>query len=318
MDGLKPHTSEFDRLINVVATALFLGTLTLIFLGGTVTSKEAGMAVPDWPTTFGENMFTYPPSEWKGDVGFEHVHRLAGATIGFIAIVLAGVVQWRERRLWVRRFAWGLLIAVIIQGVMGGYRVKEDSLTLAMVHGCFAQLFLSASACMVLFTSRAWKTSEESLHAGGEPPAGGRMLFRLCVVNVVMIFMQLVAGAIYRHTGNGLMYHILGAVITTVMVSSVAMYVTGQQHDKPLLVRMATLLGGVFILQLALGVGAFIFTMSGAKPTNAWQWVVPSLHVVVGAGVLSASVVLTASVSRVLGGRAVDAEGGMATGITTT
>jgi heme A synthase len=97
------------------------------------------------------------------------------------------------------------------------------------------------------------------------------------------------------------MYHVIGAVVTTISVCALVMCVSGEQHDKPMLVRLAGLLGGLFVAQLMLGVGAYVFSMSRTKPTNAWEWVVPSTHVVVGAAVLATSVAVAVAVIRFMG-----------------
>ncbi|MDF1665895.1 MAG: COX15/CtaA family protein, partial [Planctomycetota bacterium] len=98
-------------------------TFPLIFIGGLVTSKDAGMAVPDWPSTFGYNMFTYPWSKMVGGIFYEHGHRLVGSVVGFLTLTLCLWTAFTEKRAWLRRLTWVALLAVCIQGVMGGLRV---------------------------------------------------------------------------------------------------------------------------------------------------------------------------------------------------
>lgn len=277
--------------LSIVAAAC---TLWLIFVGGAVTSNDAGLAVPDWPTTFGENMITYPPSKWVGNVFFEHTHRLTGAAVGVVMIVLAVVAQTRERRTWVKRFAWGLLGAVVVQGVMGGLRVTELSVTLAIVHGCFAQLILCSAVCMAMFTSKRWMDARPE-------SAGISGLWKgITLATSVVIFGQLIAGARYRHLHEGLAYHVIGAVAVTVMVSLAALWVSGEQHEQPLLMRPVKVLSALLLVQLVLGVGTYVVTMDWAadRPLRFYEWVIPSLHVPVGASVLAASVALSAGVVR--------------------
>jgi len=278
-----------------LAVATAICTLFLIFIGGTVTSNNAGLAVPDWPTTFGHNMFLYPPSGWVGDVLFEHSHRLAGAAVGMLMIVLAVATQLQEPRRGVRMLAWCMLAVVIIQGLLGGFRVIEKSIALAIIHGCLAQLLLCAAVCMALFTSQ--QATDGLASSRSALPVSGRSGVRLCVVTSFAIFGQLVLGAVYRHLGIGLAYHVLGAVVVTVLISIVVMWVSGEHPDQPRLMSWVKVLGGLLVGQLVLGVGAYI-AASRTGPTHAaslLEWLIPSLHVVVGASVLASSVALSAT-----------------------
>src|SRR5437870_13101127 len=98
-------------------------TVLLIAAGGMVTSTDAGLSVPDWPTTYGQNMFTFPLSKMVGGIRYEHSHRLIASTVGFLTIILA-IWTWRvEPRRWVRRLGFAALGAVILQGLLGGITV---------------------------------------------------------------------------------------------------------------------------------------------------------------------------------------------------
>lgn len=301
MNNAVDNAATVDRSSPVRPLAIVLAgaTFVLVFLGGTVTSNDAGLAIPDWPTSEGHNMFGYPLAKWVGvekwDKFVEHSHRLWGALVGIIAIVFAVWTQLRERRAWMKIVAWLLLGAVIVQGVMGGLRVSQRSLAWAVVHGCFAQLFFAATVCMVLFTSRVWLRSE--LTDWSVRPS----MRRVALVTAVGVFAQLVAGAVYRHAGVGLEYHVTGAVVVTLLISCLVLWVTGDYPDRPLLVRFATLLGGMLVVQLLLGIGAYVFTMNlnGQPPRSVLEWVVPTAHVALGAAILAVSVALTVSVSRV-------------------
>src|SRR4051812_21402665 len=100
-----------------------VATLFLICSGGMVTSKGVGLAVPDWPTTFGYNMFLFPVSKWVGGVLFEHTHRLIASTVGLLTIVLAVWLRCSEQRRWLHRLGWAALAAIVVQGLLGGLRV---------------------------------------------------------------------------------------------------------------------------------------------------------------------------------------------------
>jgi cytochrome c oxidase assembly protein subunit 15 len=279
-----------------VATAA--ATLFLIFVGGTVTSNDAGLAVPDWPTTFGENMFLYHPRNWVGDVFFEHGHRLAGAAVGLIAVGLAVWTQRCDPRPAVRWFGWALLAAVIVQGVMGGIRVNERSIAWAVVHGCFAQLFFAASVWMMFITSPAWF---DAVEAPAAPVP--RFWMGVCAATPVVVFGQLVAGAIYRHLHMGLAWHVVGAILVTIVVCVMVMWVSGEHADRALLLRLVKWLGAVLVIQLSIGVAAYVATASAdpAREATFWQWFIPSLHVAVGALVLALSGALVLGVHTLMG-----------------
>src|SRR5947208_5426183 len=123
-----------------------------------VTSKGVGLAVPDWPTTFGYNMFLFPVSKWIGGIFFEHTHRLIASAVGFLTIILA-IWLWRgEPRKWVRCLGIIALCAVILQGVLGGLRVTMLKDEIGIFHACLAQAFLGLFVLIALTTSRFGRT----------------------------------------------------------------------------------------------------------------------------------------------------------------
>lgn len=250
------------RLAILVAAATF----PLIFMGGLVTSHGAGLSVPDWPNSYGYNMFTFPPSQWVGGVFYEHTHRLLGTLAGFGSILLvlwawgtgcnpgtrrklrwwlsmmlalAGIwliirlmapvgtrlqansthivvgllsvalilgaamlARHRDPRRWVRWLTVAVLCAVIVQGILGGLRVVWVNLDLAWIHGCFAQAFFCLTGLMVAVTSRWWQT-QAGIQQLAAP--GARRLFAILAwTAVVLIYLQLVAGAVMRHYQAGL------------------------------------------------------------------------------------------------------------------
>ncbi len=174
-------------------------TFPLIFMGGLVTSHGAGMSVPDWPNSWGYNMFTFPPSKWVGGILFEHTHRLAGAFVGLLSIALAVVAWASDRRRWVRWTATAVLLAVCVQGTIGGLRVVLSQRDLAIVHGCAAQIFFCFIASFCVLTSRFWAEERET----GEY-RGARRVMGAAMIATGIILAQLVVGAIMRHSDAGL------------------------------------------------------------------------------------------------------------------
>ena len=170
-------------------------TLVLICAGGIVTSKGVGLAVPDWPNTFGYNMFLFPISKWVGGVFYEHTHRLIASGVGMLTTMLAIWLWFKEARSWVRWLGIGAFVAVVVQGVLGGLRVTQLSNELGIFHGTLAQLFFVLVSAIALFTSRWWVRSE---------PAGGGGMRRHFAAVTCLIFLQLVLGATMRHQHAGL------------------------------------------------------------------------------------------------------------------
>src|SRR6476660_8128039 len=148
--------SVYNPWLHRIALLTAAATFPLIFMGGLVTSHGAGMSVPDWPNSYGYNMFLFPPRLWVGGILYEHTHRLMGTVVGMLSIALT-IAAWKtETRAWARWLATGVLGAVIFQGILGGLRVVWVNLDLAIVHACFAQAFFCLAVLTALVTSRWW------------------------------------------------------------------------------------------------------------------------------------------------------------------
>ncbi len=179
-----------------LTVALALVTFPLIWVGGLVTTYDAGMAVPDWPGTYGYNLLRYPWQSWLAapwDLFIEHGHRLLGATAGLLAIALVVAVLLTDRRAWLIAASFGALALVILQGVLGGARVLFDERLVAMIHGCIGPLFFAYLAGLVVATSQWWRATPKS-----EIPNGAQLV-RAAWINVGLAYVQLVLGAVIRH-----------------------------------------------------------------------------------------------------------------------
>src|SRR2546423_3707977 len=132
-------------------------TVLLVLAGSLVTSTASGLSVPDWPTSYGWSMFTFPPSKWVGGILYEHSHRLIASTFGFLTIVLAVWLWISEPRRWLRRLGLAALGAVVAQGVLGGITVLLFlPAIISTAHAGLAEIFLCLTVAIALFTSPAW------------------------------------------------------------------------------------------------------------------------------------------------------------------
>lgn len=160
-----------------------------------MTSKGVGLAVPDWPTTFGYNMFLFPVSKWIGGIFFEHTHRLIASMVGFLAIILAVWLWLSERRRWVRILGYTALGAVVLQGVLGGLRVTMLKDEIGIFHACLAQGYFGLLVVIALVTSPFWRRLRSALtrreHA--------RALASVAIVTTALVYAQLALGATMRH-----------------------------------------------------------------------------------------------------------------------
>lgn len=186
--------AESNRFLHRFACFTAAATLLLICSGGMVTSKGVGLAVPDWPTTFGYNMFFFPVSKWVGGIFFEHTHRLIASFIGFLTIILA-VWVWRAPvARWIKTLGWISLGAVVLQGVLGGLRVTLLKDEIGIFHACLAQAFFGLLVIIALATSRLWPRLAQPLAT--VPP---RFVALFAVVITTLIYGQLGLGATMRH-----------------------------------------------------------------------------------------------------------------------
>jgi cytochrome c oxidase assembly protein subunit 15 len=160
-----------------------------------VTSKNVGLAVPDWPTTFGYNMFLFPVSKWVGGILFEHTHRLIASAVGFLTIIMAIWLLRSESRRWVRNLGLIALAGVILQGILGGLRVTMLKDEIGIVHACVAQAFLALLVIIALVTTSFWRSLEEiDINLKNFAP-----IRRLVIAITLAIYVQLALGATMRH-----------------------------------------------------------------------------------------------------------------------
>ena len=268
-----------------LALATLAATAVLIVLGGLVTNTGAALAVPDWPSTFGHNMFLFPWSRMVGGVFYEHSHRLAGALVGLLTVALAAA-SWREGG---RLRLLGLVAVAVVmaQGVLGGLRVVLLQDTLAIIHGSLAPVFFALLAALSMLTSPRGQVAAISL----DPALKG-----LTVVTAALVYVQIVFGALVAHAGP-LDLHLAGAVLVFAFVPIVTVRL--RRTTDAVAAPVATLLLVLLVVQLVLGVGLLLARFSSV-PVFAGQVaavLLPVVHRLAGSLVLAAAVVLAVRAS---------------------
>ncbi|HEX4086910.1 MAG TPA: COX15/CtaA family protein [Chthoniobacteraceae bacterium] len=370
MQPVDPWLSRFAKL-------LVVATFCLIFLGGMVTSLGAGLSVPDWPTSYGYNMFTFPISRWVGGVRFEHTHRLLATVVGLLTSVLVAWIwrnwkalliallicvvatgatafslplipalagpehhltrgliimhvniwsfaisfvitllatkgdRWRHGDPWVQWLAFSAFLLVCVQGTLGGLRVTEVSIVLAMIHACTAQAFMCLTVAIATGLSPRW-SARDALPTRASR-RGIPTVRALAWTLVGAIYCQLIIGAIMRHLHAGLAIptfplafglwippmlnkrvaihfaHRIGAVVVTLLTLALTTFIFTSTRGHKRLTRGVLGLVGTVIIQICLG--AYVI-WSGRDP------VITSLHVVNGAIVLGKALLLAMRASR--------------------
>lgn len=270
-----------------------LCTLALLVAGALVTSNDAGLSIPDWPTNYGSAV---PPL--VGGIRYEFSHRVIAALVGILTILLA-VRFWREEpRRWARWLGLVALGAVLAQGILGGLTVLFlQPVLVSAGHATLAQIFFSTVCALVLVTSRWWHAAEAQLDDSGSPPVR-----TLAVASVTAIFLQLILGAALRHKGFGIVPHLAGAAALTIVVFWTAGALRRRYPGNAALGRCRRLLHALVGLQLALG-GAAWWSRSYAREFPQPIPIMVALtvsHTVFGAVVLASTVLVTLACYRLL------------------
>lgn len=172
-------------------------TLSLIFVGALIKSHEVGLSVPDWPTSYGKQMFSFPFSDMIGGIFYEHGHRLFATIVGFLTLVQFIIISFTNHPSWIKKMSLISLILVISQGLLGGMTVLFFlPSSISIMHGVLAQTFFVT----IIFV--AYSLSESRANKGEAPYP--LFIRRGAIVITLLVFIQLVLGALVRHTSSGL------------------------------------------------------------------------------------------------------------------
>ena len=295
--------------VHRLAVALMVATLLLIAVGASVTSTGSGLAVPDWPLSFGQ---VFPPM--VGGVLYEHSHRMAAAVVGMLTVTLMVVMIRWEPRAWVQWVSRTAVLAVVLQGLLGGITVLWLLPTaISVSHACLAQAFLCLTVTLAVCTGPSWRQ-----HWGTREETTRPALAVLAGLTTLVVYVQLILGALMRHTGAGLaipdfplafgrlvppfdapgvlihFLHRVGALAVTLCIAWTVVRVIGEHGGERQLRRPALALSGLLLVQLTLG-ALTIWTGRAVLPVTA--------HVAVGAAVLATSLFLTLRSVQLLSSR---------------
>lgn len=279
--------------VHGLARATSAVTLALIGLGGVVTNTGAALAVPDWPTTFGHNLFLVPLSELSGGVLIEHSHRLLGAGVGLLTLGLAVTAWLGDRRGWLRALAACAVVLVCVQGLVGGLRVVHLRDALAMVHGGLAQAFFALTVALAVCTGRRWMGAAGSEGAPGRGPAA------LAPLTAAVVYGQILLGTLTTHAG-WVATHVAGAVVATGAVALLGGRILARPVPDPVLAAWARVLLWSLAVQLGLGLGAYLVRFTGLAVPGGVLAVVgfPVAHRLTGAVLLGSTVALALHLGR--------------------
>jgi cytochrome c oxidase assembly protein subunit 15 len=310
-----------------LAWLLACATFPLILVGSVVTNYGAGMAVEDWPTTFG--YWFYPLKAWLAvwDLFLEHGHRMLAQVVGLLTIILAVVLWRKDSRRWVWLLGLAAVVGVVLQGVLGGFRVIFAATLLAKLHGCTAPLFFALCAVLVTVTSRKWLGNQEPRRE-----AVARRVQWMTLAVAVALYLEIVIGAQLRHQVAGawavdtwtgwfelwVWLKLIGAGLIAVGVAWLLVDVSGNLAGETTIVRRARLLALLFAIQLLLGAAVWVtkYGWPGWFSDYFWsidytvvaegrlQVIIRTTHVAVGSLSLAAALSLALWSRRILRGTA--------------
>jgi cytochrome c oxidase assembly protein subunit 15 len=298
---LKNCTCELDWEFGFLAVASTLVFLMLI-TGGLVTGMEAGLAVPDWPNSYGHNMLLYPLTEMvsHGNEGvfFEHAHRLTGMFVGLTSLIMVVCVWKWNKSGGVRGLALGIFLLVCLQGLLGGLRVTEVNLWFGAVHGVVGQLIFASLVCLTAMFTTNWRSANHVTNKGDT-----RWATFLCVA----MLLQLLLGAVYRHMlgdetlapkATHILYtHI--AVAFIVLLFAIVLGIRCMHRGNPVLKKLGIVLHFLVLLQILLGGGALVVILISKGETHPlYEVLVTTAHQANGALLLGASFAAFVFVSR--------------------
>jgi cytochrome c oxidase assembly protein subunit 15 len=285
-----------NRGLHRYAIFTAVSTFLLLIAGALVTSNDAGLSIPDWPLAYGSLV---PPM--VGGIRYEYIHRVIATCVGLITIGLAAWLWRTEKRAWSRWLGMAALGAVVAQGILGGMTVRMyQPPAVSAAHATLAQLFFSIVIAIAVFTGPWWQSELGEMEDTGTPRVQS-----LAVWTIAAVFLQLILGAAFRHNGFGIIPHLIGAVIVTILIFTMAGALKRRfPHSRPFR-KCARLLHILIGVQLLLGAGAWWSRvyLAGLPRSMPAMIALTVIHTVTGALVLAAVLITTLVSYRMLGTR---------------
>lgn len=292
---MKPVSTPFNQGFHRFAVFTACATFTLIIAGALVTSNDAGLSVPDWPTSYG-HVLRLPP--WIGGIRYEHSHRMIA---GFTILLTASIALWTflaDRRRWMKALALGALGTIIVQAVLGGMTVlKFLPPAISTAHAAVGQTFFCIAVAIAIFTGKQWVEQMPQTVADEHHPS----LLTLSLLSIFILYVQLILGAMFRHHGMPWWPHVLNAFLVALLLTWTGVRAMVSFSRVAAIRRPAVLLLFLLVIQLCLGFAAFltrvIWGADAPQPETA-MILSTVAHVAVGALLLATTTVLTIQVWR--------------------
>jgi heme a synthase len=292
---LKAIPAKYNPAHHAFAVFTACATLVVITAGAMVTSNDAGLSVPDWPTSFG---YLVKVPRFVGGIRYEWSHRMVAGTLVTLTLAIAIWTLVAERRRWLRWLAVAAFCTVIVQATLGGMTVLFfQPPWLSTAHATVAQTFFCIAVAIALFTGRKWVEEQPRVEFDSRRPS----LFTLTLLSIFVLYVQLILGGMFRHHGMSWWPHVLHAVIVTFVLAWTAVRALSVYSHIEAVRRPAILMLSLLMAQLCLGFTAFLTRVAWGR--DAAQPELPMVaatvtHVAVGALLLATTVVLAIQVWR--------------------
>jgi cytochrome c oxidase assembly protein subunit 15 len=292
---LKAIATQYNRAHHAFAVFTACFTFLVIMAGASVTSNDAGLSVPDWPTSFG---YLVKVPHFVGGVRFEWSHRMVAGSLVVLTLAIAAWTLLVEKRSWLRKLALAAVGTVIAQAVLGGMTVLMlQPPAVSTAHALVAQTFFCIAVSIALFTGRRWVEEVPQVEFDTRRPS----LFTLTVLSIVVLYVQLILGGMFRHHGMSWWPHVAHAVVVAFVLTWTVVRALSVYSNIEAIRIPAIMLLSLLIAQLCLGFSAFLTRVAWGR--DAVQPELPMVistvaHVAVGALLLATTVVLAIQVWR--------------------
>ena len=295
MEPAEKSPLKFNPIHHRIAVFIACATFLVIIAGALVTSNDAGLSVPDWPTSYGHYL-ELPP--WIGGIRYEHSHRMIAAFTGLCTIVIAAWTWMVDSRRWMKALALGALGTIVAQGILGGITVLHFlPPAISTAHATVAQTFLCIAVAIAVFTGRRWVEETPPVLADDRRPS----LLILSLLSIAALYVQLILGAMFRHHGMPWWPHALNAAAVGLILTWTGVRAILNFPKIDAIRRPAVLLLFLLVIQLCLGFAAFVTRVvwGPEAPQPEFSMVLATVtHVSVGALLLATNAVLALQVWR--------------------